>query len=367
MATKRDYYEVLGVTQTATEVEIKRAFRARAREYHPDVNKKAGAETQFKEIIEAYEVLSDGAKRSAYDRFGHAGVNGAGQQAYAGFDAFADIFDQFFGAGGQRGQRGPQRGADLRYDLDIEFEEAIFGVERVLEIPALRACSRCGGRGLEPNSKENTCPTCHGSGEIRRVQQSVFGQFVNVVMCDRCHGEGKIPGEPCVKCQGEGRERVTRNVTVKIPAGVDNGQQIRLTGEGESGPKGGPAGDLYVVLSVSSHTQFQRNGTQIQFELPITVAQAALGDQVDVPTLEGSETVRVPAGTQSGHTIRLRGRGVPYLRGSGRGDLFVQVRVVVPTKLTSEQRVLFENLAESLEVESEDRGFFGRVKEAFGG
>jgi len=367
MAAKRDYYEVLGIRQTATEAEIKRAFRARAREYHPDVNKAAGAETQFKEINEAYEVLSDTSKRASYDRFGHAGVNGSGYQSYAGFDAFSDIFDQFFGAGGRRGQRGPQRGSDLRYDLDISFEEAVFGSEKTLEIPALRACARCQGTGAEPNSGETVCPSCHGSGEIRRAQQSVFGQFVNVVMCDRCQGEGRIPGEPCTKCHGQGRERATRTVTVKIPAGVDNGQQVRLTGEGEAGPKGGPPGDLYVVLDVSDHPLFQRNGSQIEYELPITVAQAALGDEVEVPTLDGPETVKISPGTQSGQTIRLRLRGVPHLRGSGRGDMYVQVRVVVPTHLTHEQRAHFEALSATLQVEAEhEKGFFGRVKEAFG-
>ena len=368
MAAKRDYYEVLGVSQTASEVEIKRAFRARAREYHPDVNKDHGAETQFKEVNEAYEVLSDQTKRAAYDRFGHAGVGGAGGQAYTGFGDFADIFDQFFGVGGRHGQRGPQRGSDLRYDLDISFEEAVFGCEKVLDIPALRACARCHGSGAEPDSGETVCPSCHGSGEIRRVQQSVFGQFVNVVMCDRCQGEGKIPGDPCVQCRGAGRERVTRAVTVKIPAGVDNGQQVRLTGEGEAGPKGGPAGDLYVVLTVAEHAQFQREGAHIQFELPITVAQAALGDEVEVPTLDGVENIKIPPGTQSGQTVRMRGKGVPLLRGSGRGDMYVLVRVVVPTRLSAEERSLFRKLAETLEVDEEaDKGFFGRVKEAFGG
>lgn len=368
MADKRDYYEVLGVSRTATEVEIKRAFRSQARQYHPDVNREAGSEARFKEINEAYEVLSDDGKRSTYDRFGHAGVTGAGYQSSSGFEGFADIFDQFFGAGGSRSHRGPLRGSDLRYNLEIAFEEAAFGTQKVLDVPTLRACERCGGNGAEPDSIPISCPTCHGSGEIRRVQQSVFGQFVNVVMCERCQGDGRIAGDPCVKCRGQGREHTARKVTVKIPAGVDNGQQIRLTGEGEAGPKGGPAGDLYVVLEVSDHPLFQREGAQIQYELPITVTQAALGDEVSVPTVDGAQTVRIPAGTQSGHTIRLRGRGVPYLRGSGRGDMLVLVRVVIPTRLTHEQRLHFQALAESLELEpEEDKGFFGKVKEAFGG
>lgn len=369
MAAKRDYYEVLGVSETSSEVEIKRAFRQRAREHHPDVSKTSGAEARFKEINEAYEVLSDPGKRAAYDRFGHAGVNGAAGQSY-GFDSFSDIFDQFFGAGGSRGQRGPQRGSDLRYDLEIGFEEAIFGTEKVLDIPALRTCDRCSGRGAEPGSGETACPSCHGSGELRRVQQSVFGQFVNVVMCDRCQGEGRVPGDPCVKCRGQGRVRGTHKVAVKIPAGVDNGQQVRMTGEGEAGPKGGPAGDLYVVLTVAEHECFVRSGSQIAYELPITVAQAALGDEVEVPTIDGHETVRIPAGTQSGQTIRLRGKGVPYLRGSGRGDMFVQVRVIIPARLSSEQRTLFEALATTLEIGDDlgrDQGLLDRLKAAFTG
>jgi molecular chaperone DnaJ len=367
MATKRDYYEVLEVSESASEVEIKQAFRQFARQYHPDINKEDGAEARFKEINEAYEVLSDAQKRAAYDRFGHAGVNGAGSQPY-GFD-FSDIFDQFFGSSQRRGQRGPQRGSDLRYELHISFEEAVFGTEKTLDIPALRTCERCSGRGAEPGSNDTACPACHGSGEIRRIQQSVFGQFVNVVACDRCQGEGRVPGDPCVKCRGQGRVRGTRKVEVKIPAGVDQGQQVRVTGEGESGPKGGPPGDLYVVLTVAAHAYFVRSASQIAYELPVSVAQAALGADVEIPTLEGKHTVKVQAGTQTGETIRLRGKGVPNLRGGGRGDMFVQVRVMTPTKLTSEQRALFESLAETLDVSdvTADKGFFDRVKEAFTG
>lgn len=368
MAAKRDYYEILGVSRTATDTDIKRAFRARAREYHPDINKDAAAEARFKEASEAYEILSDQRKRSAYDRLGHAGVSGAGYQSYGGFEGFSDIFDQFFGTGSRRGSRGPQRGADLRYDLEVSFEEAVFGTGTVLEIPTLRTCGHCAGSGAEPGSDETVCPSCHGSGEIRRIQQSMFGQFVNVVMCQRCRGEGRIAGDPCKQCVGQGREQRTQSVTVKIPAGVDNGQQVRLSGEGEAGPRGGPPGDLYVVLEVKEHSLFHRDGAEIHYEVPVTVAQAALGDQLTAPTLDGNESIRIPPGTQSGHSIRLRGRGVPYLRGSGRGDMYVTVRVVTPTRLTAEQRAHFEALAESLELESdEDKGFFDRVKEAFGG
>ncbi len=368
MASKRDYYDILGVGRTASDTEIKQAFRARARRYHPDVNKEPAAEMQFKEVTEAYEVLSDRGKRSAYDRFGHAGVGATSQQSYSGFEGFADIFEQFFGAGAARSRRGPQRGSDLRYDLTIEFEEAVFGAEKVLDIPTWNACSRCSGSGAEPDSGQTLCPTCNGSGEIRRVQQSVFGQFVNVVMCERCQGEGRIAAEPCVKCQGQGRERTVRHVSVKIPPGVDNGQQIRLSNEGEVGPRGGPAGDLYVVLQVGEHPWFHRDGSDIHYDLILNVSQAALGEEIEVPTLDGSETVKIPAGTQEGHTIRLRGKGVPNLRGSGRGDMHVKARVRIPTRLNPHQKELLRQLGETLQTnEDEDRGFFEKVKEAFGG
>jgi molecular chaperone DnaJ len=364
VAARRDYYEVLGISRQASETDIKSAFRASARKYHPDVNKEPEAESRFKEINEAYEVLSDSSKRSIYDRYGHSGLNNAGFQS-SGFEGFASFFDQFFDIGGRR-SRGPQRGADLRYDLSISFEEAVFGVDRVLDIPSRVACERCGGSGSEPGSGATTCPTCNGSGEIRRMQQSVFGQFVNVVMCDRCGGEGQIPGDPCHECGGEGRKLTNRQVTVKIPAGIDNGQQVRLSGQGEAGPRGGPAGDLYVVVNIHDHRYLQRDGVNLYLDLPITVAQAALGDTVRVDTLEGSEDVMVPAGIQSGQQLRLRNRGVPHLRGSGRGDLFLLVRVVIPTKLTSEQRTHFQALDTSLKAEREaEKGFFARVKEAF--
>jgi molecular chaperone DnaJ len=370
VATKRDYYEVLGVPRSASDEEIKRAFRARARQYHPDVNKDPEAEARFKEINEAYEVLSDAQKRAAYDRFGHAGVSGAAgsYQTYTtGFEGFADIFEQFFGTGGRYAYRGPQRGADLRYDLDISFEEAVFGTEKELEIPTWQVCTRCGGSGAAPDAAQRICPVCRGAGEIRRVQQSLFGQFVNVILCEHCQGEGRIAGSPCQRCGGQGRERITKTVTVKIPAGVDSGQQIRLSGEGEVGPKGGPAGDLYVVLNVAEHPYFKREGSDIYYELPLNVAQATLGVEVIVPTLDGTSELRIPPGTQPGHTFRLRGKGVPFLRSSGRGDMYVVTRVVVPSKLTPHQRALFEELAESLEREPQtDRGFFDKLKEALG-
>lgn len=368
MATKRDYYETLGVGRSASEVEIKRAFRTAARKYHPDVNKAPDAEARFKEITEAYEVLSDPRKRATYDRYGHAGQS-AGFEGFSDLGGFADIFETFFGAGARRGStyRGPQRGSDLRYDMRISFEEAVFGTEKTIEIPVMQICEACGGSGAEPGSGASTCPRCQGSGELRRVQQSVFGQFVNVVACDTCGGEGQVVGSPCAVCHGQGRERRTKSLAVKIPAGVDRGQQIRLAGEGEIGPKGGPPGDLYIVLDVQDHPHFTRDGYDIYYELPLNVAQAALGDEVVVPTLDSETELRIPAGTQHGRSFRLRGMGVPHLRSSERGNMFVVARVTTPTKLTSRQRELFEELAREFEGQpDEDKGFFEKVKEKFG-
>jgi molecular chaperone DnaJ len=373
--TKRDYYEVLGVARNASEDELKRAFRKLARQYHPDVNKSPDAEVRFKEIGEAYEVLSDPQKRRIYDQFGHAGLDSqgyGGAQGFEGFGSFADIFEQFdtfFGSAGRgRTRRSPQRGADLRYDLTITFEEAVFGTEKTLEIPRFETCGVCKGSGAEPNTEPTICPQCKGSGEMRRVQQSVFGQFVNVTTCGRCHGEGRIISTPCHACHGQGRVRKTRKLTVKIPAGVDSGQQIRLSGEGESGPKGGPAGNLYVVLEVKPHRFFKREGSDIFYELPISFAQAGLGDQVEVPTIDGSEVLTIPAGTQTGKTFRLREKGIPHLRGMGRGDQYVTVRVRTPTQLSPRERYLFEELAklEEHQIKPSERGFFDKVKDSLG-
>ncbi|GAC1521807.1 MAG: molecular chaperone DnaJ [Chloroflexota bacterium] len=368
MATKRDYYDVLGVQRSANEVEIKRAFRNQARKYHPDVNKDPDAEARFKEINEAYEVLSDQRKRASYDRFGHnAPSSGGGFSDFSDLGGFADIFDTFFGAGGRRGpQRGPQRGSDLRYDMTISFEEAVFGTDRTIEIPVMQTCERCDGKGAEPGSTAQTCSRCHGSGELRRVQQSVFGQFVNVVMCDACQGEGQVVGSPCRECRGNGRVQSSKKIEIKIPAGVDRGQQIRLAGEGEIGPKGGPSGDLYVVLDVQEHAYFTRDGIDILYELPLNVAQAALGDEVKIPTLDGEVELRIPPGTQHGQSFRLRGKGVPRLRSTDRGSMFVVARVVTPSKLTHRQRELFEELSRELGNPEDEKGFFDKLKEKLG-
>jgi len=377
--TKRDYYEILGVARGANDDELKRAFRKLARQYHPDVNKEGGAEAQFKEIGEAYEVLSDPQKRQVYDRYGHSGLDNSGyggfQGGFEGFGSFADIFEQFdtiFGASGAgtRGgaRRGPQRGADLRYDLEISFEEAIFGVEKTIDVPRMETCEVCHGSGAEPDTEPVVCPQCGGSGEMRRVQQSVFGQFVNVTACNRCNGEGRINASPCHTCRGQGRMRKARALTVKIPAGVDRGQQIRLTGEGEVGPKGGPTGNLYVVLDVKPSRDFKREGSDIFYELPISFAQAALGDEVEVPTVDGQEKLSIPAGTQTGKTFRLREKGVPHLRGMGRGDEYVAVRVTTPTNISGRERQLFEELAnlDEHQIKPNERGFFDKVKDTLG-
>lgn len=376
MATaKRDYYDVLGVHRDADDATLKRAFRKLARQFHPDVNKEAGAEQQFKEISEAYEVLNDPQKRQLYDQYGHAGVNGGNADfgGFSGFGSFSDIFEQFGsifgGAAAGAGRRGgPQRGADLRYDLSISFEEAVFGCERELLIPRLEICARCAGKGAEPNSEMKRCPQCNGSGEVRRVQQSFFGQFVNVTVCTRCKGEGQIISSPCRECRGEGRLQSTKKIAVKIPPGVDNDQQIRVTGEGEAGPRGGTPGNLYVVLAVKPHAFFKRDGADLHLELPLTFPQAALGDQVEVPTIDGSEKLAVPPGTQTGRVFRLRDKGVPRLRSMGRGDQYVTVAVQTPANLSARERELYQELATLAHSSGEghDKGFFSKMKDSLG-
>ncbi len=370
MAAKRDYYEVLGVQKNATPDEIKKAFRKLARQYHPDINKAPEAETAFKEINEAYEVLSDTEKRSMYDRFGHnaPGVGGMGGDPFGTAD-FGSIFEAFFGGQvGRQQQRGPQRGADLRYTLQISFEEAVFGAEKEIDFRRLDTCHTCGGNGAEPGTQPTRCPKCNGTGEVR--QRAPIFNMVTVAVCDQCRGEGTVVAIPCRECKGEGRVRQPRTLNVKIPAGVDGSSQIRITGEGESGPRGGPAGNLYVVLDVQPHAFFVREGNDILLELPLNIAQATLGVEMDVPTVDGQERLKIPAGTQNGTPFRLRGKGVPFLRGSGRGDQIVVTRVVTPTKLTDQQRRLFQELERSMEPEEigaqQDEGFFGRLRSALG-
>jgi molecular chaperone DnaJ len=371
--TKRDYYEVLGLGRNATEDEIRKAYRKLAFQFHPDRNADAGAAERFKEVKEAYEVLSDGEKRSLYDRFGHlASERGFGNGNVGGFGGFGieDIFESFFGAAaGTAGRRSRvQRGADLRTDVTLTLEEAVFGCEKEISFPRHEQCARCTGRGVEPGSQPVACPRCNGTGEIRRTQQSIFGQMVNVSMCDRCRGEGSLIQDPCRECRGQGAVRVVKTLQVSIPAGIDDGSQIRLSNEGEPGPRGGPPGHLYLVIHVQPHRYFRRQGTDLLVELPINVAQAALGDEVEIESLDGTIPIKIPAGTQSGRVIRVRGRGVPHLRDQGRGDLQVRLKVMIPGDLTSEQRELFRRLAATFDGQTtpqENKGFFEKVKDAF--
>jgi molecular chaperone DnaJ len=373
MSAKRDYYDVLGVGREATDEVIKKSFRRLARQYHPDVNKNSDAETRFKEINEAYEVLSDREKRAMYDRFGHAGPQAGfgGTGDFSGFGGFDDIFESFFGGmrTGSAARRGPAKGADLRYDLTIEFEEAVFGAEKEVKLNRHEACSHCQGSGAEPGTQPLRCPQCNGTGEVRRQQQTFLGSFVQVTTCPRCRGEREIVTTPCAECRGQKVVEVERTIAVNIPAGVDNGTRIRLAGEGEPGIRGGPPGNLYVVLNVRKHRHFRREDTHILLELGINVAQAALGDKINVPTLDGDEQLVIPAGTQTGETFRLRGRGVPYLRRNGRGDQLVIVQVLTPTKLTASQQELLKELGKTLGkevVQQPEKGFFDKFRDALG-
>lgn len=375
MPATRDYYEILGVGRDATPQDIKKAYRKLAMEFHPDRNPGPDAAEQFKSVNSAYEVLSDPDKRARYDRFGHAGVDQSGAGGFDGFqsfDGFGDIFDAFFG-GTQRGgrrRRGPARGSDLRYNMRLTFEEAIFGAEKEIEYSRLERCGKCSGSGAEPGTELVTCPECNGAGEIRRAQQSIFGQFVNVSTCGRCQGEGRVVATPCTECRGQGRVKSDRKLSVRIPAGVDDGAQIRLTGEGEAGPRGGEPGNLYVVLSVARDDRFVRVEDHILFELPVNIAQAALGAKVTIPTLDGDSEFEIPAGTQSGEEFVLRGKGVPRLRGGGRGDMVVKVTAVIPEDLSDEQRALLEQLAKTMGtpvLPKQNKGFFERIRDAMAG
>jgi molecular chaperone DnaJ len=374
--SKRDYYEVLGVARNADEGAIKSAYRKLARQYHPDVNKAPDAEERFKEVNEAYEILSDADKRQTYDRFGHAATQGgfgAGGPSgpFGGMGGFSDLFEEFFGGfgGARSATRGPARGDDLRYDLEITFQEAVFGAEKEIEIPRLETCTVCQGSGAEPGTKPMRCPQCNGSGEVRRAQQTILGQFVSVTPCPRCNGEREVVTSPCANCRGQKRVTVTRRLSVAIPAGVDDGMRIRLSGEGEPGERGGPTGSLYVFLHVQPHPVFQRQENDILLELPINIVQAALGCEPDVPTLDGKAKLTIPPGTQHGAVFRMRGKGVPVLRGNRRGDQLVTVRIVVPDKLNEKQRKLFQELGDTLGLDcmqKDTRNIFEKFLDAVG-
>jgi molecular chaperone DnaJ len=374
---KRDYYEVLGVSKGADADEIKKAYRKLARQYHPDVNKAPDAEEKFKEVKEAYDVLSDPQKRAQYDRFGHQDPSQGFGGGFGGFDTsgmggFGDIFDMFFGGGRRSNPNAPRKGADLQFGLSIDFTDAVFGKETDVEIPKEAECDTCRGTGAKPGSGIETCKTCGGTGQQEVVANTPFGRIVNRRVCPTCEGKGKVVKEKCTSCRGTGRVKVRRKIHLNLPAGVDDGAQLRVAGEGEPGINGGPPGDLYVVLRVKPHEFFEREGNDIYCEVPLTFAQAALGDEIEVPTVDGRVKLKIPAGTQTETFFRLRGKGVPYLRGSGRGDQHVKVRVVTPTKLNERQKELLREFA-SLSGESisgygvEDEGFFEKMKRAFRG
>ena len=374
MATKRDYYDILGVPRGAQTEDIKSAFRRLARQYHPDVNKAPDAEERFKEINEAFAVLSDDQKRAAYDRFGHAGLDGmGGMPDFSNID-LGDIFEELFGFGFGRRSGGqqrnvPRRGADLQYNLTLAFEEAVFGVEKEVEFTRDEVCARCDGAGAEPGTTKSACPTCGGRGEVRQTRQTFFGNMVQVATCPNCRGKGEIIGTPCKTCNGRGLERKTLKKSVKIPGGVDNGTQVRLGSEGQPGLNGGPQGDLYIAINVREHRYFKRRDDEIMLDLDINVAQAALGAEVEVPTVDGATLLSIPAGVQTGKVLRMRGKGVPHLRGGGRGDQLVVVDVAIPRKLNAEQRKLFEQLAETMgnEAQPKENGLLDKLREVLGG
>ncbi|MCH9009021.1 MAG: molecular chaperone DnaJ [Chloroflexi bacterium] len=378
--SKRDYYDVLGVSRSASDEDIKKAFRKLAMEYHPDRNKRDGAEEKFKEINEAYQVLSDSKKRTAYDQFGHAGVsgNGAGRgfEGYENFGGFGDIFDAFFGGFGGSRTRGRQdtarRGADIRYSMTIDFEDSVFGAEEDIELQRTEVCSACKGSRSEPGSSPTTCSNCSGSGEVRRAHQSVFGQFVQVVACSVCRGEGRIISQRCKTCRGSGSERRNRKIEMTIPAGIEDSTQVRLRGEGEAGSNGGAPGDLYIVVRVRPHEFFRREGYDILYTQHINVSQAALGATISVPTIFGDAPLDVPEGAQTGETIRMRDKGVPHMKSTRNGDQIVRLIVDTPKTLTEEQQQLFQQLAESFGDDSAESlndksGFFDRLKDKLGG
>jgi molecular chaperone DnaJ len=340
---KRDYYEILGIDRDASDEEIRRAFRRLAFKYHPDHNRDDEAEEKFKEVNEAYEVLSDPEKRAAYNRFGHGGVEGLWEQGLD-FGGFGDIFEAFFGGVAAASRRGPQRGTDLNYSITTTFEEAALGCEKEISILRTENCSRCQGIGAKPGSQPKKCPSCNGSGQVRRVHQSLFGRFTHTATCEQCQGSGRIITDPCPQCQGTGREKCQRKITVNIPAGVDNGTSIHLKGEGEAGIRGGSPGNLRLTLSVKEHEFFSRHNDDILYELPIDFVQATLGTEVEVPTLNGKTKLKIPAGSQSGQVFRLKKQGVPHLHRNGRGDQLVTLFVATPQSLTAKQKRLLKEL-----------------------
>ncbi len=378
---KRDYYEVLGVQREASEADIKSAYRKQALKYHPDRNQgDSEAEAKFKEASEAYEVLSDPEKKSAYDRYGHAGIEGnfgTGGFQWSDFthasdfeDLFGELFGGIFGSTRrQRGPSGPPKGRDLRVVVELTLEEVATGVEKKIHLNRQGRCGECAGSGAAPGSSPRSCETCGGMGQVKQVSRSFFGQSVTVGACPTCDGEGRVVGDPCRECRGEGTVRDRATLTVKIPAGVSTGNYIPLRGEGDAGRRGGPAGDLQVFIEEQPHPDFQREGNDVLYRLPITISQAALGDNAQVPTLVGKVKMRIPEGTQSGHVLRLRGKGIPHVEGRGVGDQLVEITVWTPTHLSARERRLLEELdhLHRDRAAREGKGFFDRMRDAFGG
>ncbi|MGO2099921.1 molecular chaperone DnaJ [Vagococcus salmoninarum] len=376
---KRDYYEVLGVSKSATDDELKKAYRKLSKQYHPDINKEADAEDKFKEITEAYEVLSDPQRRAAYDQYGHAstdpnyggggGFGGGGFGGAGGFGGFEDIFESFFGGGGGRSANpnAPRQGADLQYSLKLKFEEAIFGIGRTIKFNREDSCSTCSGTGAKAGTKPETCTKCHGQGTLNVERQTPLGRVMTRQTCDQCSGSGQTIKDPCTDCHGSGRVKKKHSVKVNVPAGVEDGQQMRLSGQGEAGINGGPYGDLYVVFHVEESDLYDREGSEIYYDLPLSFVQSALGDEVEVPTVHGKVKLKIPAGTQTGTTFRLRGKGAPKLRGSGTGDQQVTVKIITPKNLNDAQKQALRDFAAAGgdKVDEHDEGFFDKMKDAF--
>lgn len=369
-----EYYDCLGVSKDASQDEIKRAYRKMSKKYHPDINKELGAEEKYKEVQEAYETLSDDQKRAAYDQYGPDGANGfGGQGGFGGFDGgagfggFEDIFSSFFGGGATRNPNAPRQGDDLQYRVNLSFEEAIFGAEKEVHYNREATCKTCSGSGAKPGTSPVTCGRCHGQGVINVDTQTPLGMMRRQVTCDVCHGTGQEIKEPCQTCHGTGHEKQSHKVSVKIPAGVETGQQIRLAGQGEAGFNGGPYGDLFVIINVNPSDKFTRDGSTIYYTLNISFVQAALGDTVEVPTVHGNVEMTIPAGTQTGKTFRLKGKGAPRLRGGSQGDQHVTVKIVTPTKLNDAQKealLAFAKASGDEKIAPQKKGFFNKVKDA---
>ena len=372
-----EYYERLGVSQSASQDEIKKAYRKLSKQYHPDINKDAGAEDKYKEVQEAYETLGDAQNRAAYDQYGAAGANGGGFGGAGGFSGFGgggfggfdDIFSSFFGGGGgQSNPTAPRQGEDLQYRVNLKFEEAIFGVEKEVSYNRDQACHTCHGDGAKPGTKVETCHKCGGHGQVQVARDTPLGRVMTTATCDVCHGTGKEIKEKCPTCHGSGHEKQLHKIKVKVPAGVETGQQMRMNGGGDAGKNGGPYGDLYVIFNVAASKQFERDGAEIFYEMPLEFVQAALGDEVEIPTVHGTVKLKIPAGTQTGQNFRLRGKGAPKLRGTGNGDQHVIVNIVTPKKLNDAQRDALQAFAKAsghTVTSQKPEGFFDKLKKEF--